>query len=46
MRDGPMDSQDVVAWGEVFPDRYFNERLRIVDLCNWGKPLGIDGYVR
>lgn len=46
MSDGPMDSQDVVGWGGVFPDRYFNERQRILDLCNWGKPFGIDGYVR
>ncbi|KAJ6551659.1 hypothetical protein B0H19DRAFT_1158491 [Mycena capillaripes] len=46
MSDGPMDSQDVVGWGGVFPDRYFNERQRILDLCDWGKPLGIDGYVR
>ncbi|KAJ6535941.1 hypothetical protein DFH09DRAFT_1179204 [Mycena vulgaris] len=46
MRDGPMDTQDVVGWGQVVPDRYFDERNRIIDLCNWGKPLGIDGYVR
>ncbi|KAJ7449315.1 hypothetical protein FB451DRAFT_1053461 [Mycena latifolia] len=46
MRDGPMDTQDVVGWGQVAPDRYFDERNRIIDLCNWGKPLGIDGYVR
>ncbi|KAF8218276.1 hypothetical protein K438DRAFT_22782 [Mycena galopus ATCC 62051] len=46
MKDGPMDSQDVVGWGQVSPDRYFDERKRIVDLCNWGKPFQIDGYVR
>ncbi|KAJ7148669.1 hypothetical protein C8R43DRAFT_514042 [Mycena crocata] len=46
MRDGPMDTQDVVGWGEILPDRFFDERRRILDLCNWGKPLGIDGYVR
>ncbi|KAJ7762140.1 hypothetical protein B0H16DRAFT_1368950 [Mycena metata] len=46
MKDGPMDTQDIVGWGEVLPDRYFEERTRAVDLCNWGKPLGIDGYVR
>ncbi|KAJ7025557.1 hypothetical protein C8F04DRAFT_133512 [Mycena alexandri] len=46
MRDGPMDTQDIVGWGQVLPDRYFEERQRAVDLCDWGKPLGIDGYVR
>ncbi|KAJ7653261.1 hypothetical protein DFH06DRAFT_530101 [Mycena polygramma] len=46
MRDGPMDTQDVVGWGQVFPDRFFEERQRILDLCAWGKPFGIDGYVR
>ncbi|KAJ7139078.1 hypothetical protein C8R44DRAFT_300872 [Mycena epipterygia] len=46
MSDGPMDTQDVVGWGQILPDRYFDERHRILDLCNWGKPLGIDGYVR
>ncbi|KAJ7248220.1 hypothetical protein B0H12DRAFT_722676 [Mycena haematopus] len=46
MRDGPMDSQDVVSWGQVSPDRYFDEKKRIVDLCNWGKPFEIAGYVR
>ncbi|KAJ7661249.1 hypothetical protein B0H17DRAFT_953668 [Mycena rosella] len=46
MRDGPMDTQDVVGWGQVLPERYSDDRHRIVDLCNWGKPMGVDGYVR
>ncbi|KAJ7198832.1 hypothetical protein GGX14DRAFT_469051 [Mycena pura] len=46
MNDGPMDSQDIVAWGEVLPDRYFDELQRIRDICDWGRPLGVDGYVR
>lgn len=46
MRDGPMDSQDVVGWGKVSPERFFDEKNRIVDLCGWGKSLEIDGYVR
>ncbi|KAJ7856705.1 hypothetical protein B0H14DRAFT_2752483 [Mycena olivaceomarginata] len=45
MRDGPMDSQDVVGWGKVSPERFFDEKNRIVDLCSWGKSLEIDGYV-
>jgi hypothetical protein len=27
MRDGPMDNQDVVGWGKVSPERFFDERL-------------------
>ncbi|KAJ7100638.1 hypothetical protein B0H15DRAFT_943948 [Mycena belliarum] len=46
MKDGPMDTQDVVGWGQVLPDRFFDEKNRIMDLCNWGKPLGVDGFVR
>ncbi|KAJ7052576.1 hypothetical protein C8F01DRAFT_1221901 [Mycena amicta] len=46
MRDGPMDSQDIVGWGQVTPERYFDERQRIIDICKWGKPWGVDGYVR
>ncbi|KAJ7716327.1 hypothetical protein DFH07DRAFT_947616, partial [Mycena maculata] len=46
MRDGPMDTQDIVGWGKVEPDRYRQERERIADLCSWGKPLGVDGFVR
>ncbi|KAJ6460950.1 hypothetical protein C8R45DRAFT_1028752 [Mycena sanguinolenta] len=46
MQDGPMDSQDLVGWGKISPARFFDERNRIVDLCNWGKPFEIDGYVR
>ncbi|KAJ6475731.1 hypothetical protein C8R47DRAFT_666754 [Mycena vitilis] len=46
MKDGPMDTQDVVGWGQVCPDRFFDERQRILDLCAWGRPFGIDGYVR
>ena len=46
MDDGPMESQDIVAWGKPRPDKYFAERERIKDLCEWGKPYGLDGFVR
>ncbi|CAK5274279.1 unnamed protein product [Mycena citricolor] len=46
MPNGPMDSQDVISWGKVIPERYNEERVRIVELCNWGKDLGIDGFLR
>ncbi|KAH9027495.1 hypothetical protein EDB83DRAFT_1914604 [Lactarius deliciosus] len=46
MKDGPMDSQDVILWGRPQPDKYFSERERIKALCDWGKPFGLDGFVR
>ncbi|KDR78701.1 hypothetical protein GALMADRAFT_223955 [Galerina marginata CBS 339.88] len=45
MLGGPMDTQDLVAWGEIKPDRTFSERQRIADLCDWGKKYGVDGYL-
>ncbi|KAF8071565.1 hypothetical protein FPV67DRAFT_1481796 [Lyophyllum atratum] len=46
MEGGPMDSQDILAWGEVKPDWTYDEHRRINDLCDWGKGLGLDGFVR
>ena len=46
MGDGPMESQDIVAWGKPQPDMHFAERQRISALCEWGKPYGLDGFVR
>jgi hypothetical protein len=46
MKDGTLDSQDVVTWGEPRPDKYISERERIKALCDWGMPLGLDGFVR
>ncbi|KAJ4469799.1 hypothetical protein C8R41DRAFT_802073 [Lentinula lateritia] len=43
---GTLDSQDVLAWGRVMPDRYSDEPRRIKDLCKWGNNFGIDGFVR
>ncbi|KAG2060803.1 hypothetical protein BDR06DRAFT_947288 [Suillus hirtellus] len=44
--EGTMDTQDIIAWGEVHPERFFDERSRIEDLCRWGKEFGIDGFAR
>ncbi|KAG1870642.1 hypothetical protein DFJ58DRAFT_20379 [Suillus subalutaceus] len=44
--EGTMDTQDIIAWGEVQPERVFDEKSRIKDLCRWGKEFGIDGFVR
>ena len=46
MKDGPLDSQDVILWGRPQPDKYFSEMERIKSLCDWGRPLGLDGFVR
>jgi hypothetical protein len=46
MKDGPMDTQDFVAWRKPRPDKHFSERERINALCDWGKPFGVDGFVR
>ncbi|KAJ7176464.1 hypothetical protein C8R46DRAFT_943392 [Mycena filopes] len=46
MKNGSLDSQDLVIWGKILPDQYFDEESRINVLCAWGKPLGIDAYVR
>ena len=46
MDDGPMDSQDIITWGKPRPDKCFEERERINALCEWGKPYGLDGFVR
>jgi hypothetical protein len=46
MVSGTLDSQDVTFWGQVRPDRFLDEAARIKDGCAWGKPYGIDGFVR
>ncbi|KAF9266432.1 hypothetical protein L218DRAFT_1014682 [Marasmius fiardii PR-910] len=46
MAFGSMDSQDLISWGEVLPDRAFSERPRIESLCAWGKKFDLDGFVR
>jgi len=41
-----MDSQDILAWGEVKSDWIGEEYKRLVGLCEWGIGYGIDGFVR
>jgi len=43
---GTMDSQDIMMWGEVRPDRYLDEIWHLRDGCKWGKQYGLDGFVR
>ncbi|KAG2150650.1 uncharacterized protein EDB93DRAFT_1084026 [Suillus bovinus] len=44
--NGTLDTQDIIAWGELRPDWRFMEDQRIVDLCKWGAPYAVDGFVR
>lgn len=44
--NGTLDTQDIIAWGELRPDWRFNEDERIEDLCKWGAQYAVDGYVR
>lgn len=46
LSSGAMDTQDFLAWGKAGTGPMGDERRRIVDLCEWGKEFGIDGYVR
>ena len=46
LKDGTMDSQDVILWGQPRPDKFFSERERINGLCDWGRQFGLDGFVR
>jgi hypothetical protein len=43
---GSLDTQDILFWGAVREDLVFEEVKRIEDACKWGKPLGVDGFVR
>ena len=46
MQSGSLDSQDIVIWGEVRPDRTLDERKRINELCDWGREFELDGFMR
>ncbi|KAI6033293.1 hypothetical protein EDC04DRAFT_2213285 [Pisolithus marmoratus] len=46
LSSGTLDSQDIVAWGDVRPEWSFDELSRITALCDWGREYNIDGFVR
>ncbi|KAF9522151.1 hypothetical protein CPB83DRAFT_800952 [Crepidotus variabilis] len=46
MWGGSMDSQDILIWGGIQPNRTFDEKTRLLDLCTWGNKYSIDGFVR
>ncbi|KAF7313115.1 hypothetical protein MKEN_00997400 [Mycena kentingensis (nom. inval.)] len=46
MKDGTLDTQDLLVWGEWDEHRWLDERARIEDLCTWGRRFGVDGFLR
>ncbi|KDN36720.1 hypothetical protein RSAG8_10649, partial [Rhizoctonia solani AG-8 WAC10335] len=46
LTSGVADTQDFLAWGHIGNQTFPDEQALIHDLCKWGEPLGIDGYVR
>ena len=46
MTGGPLDTQDLITWGEIREDLHGKERERIDALCKWGKEYGLDGFLR
>ncbi|KAG2145287.1 uncharacterized protein EDB93DRAFT_512040 [Suillus bovinus] len=46
LSEGTIDTQDIITWGEVQPERSWDELSRIQELCRWGKEFGIDGFAR
>ncbi|TFK69279.1 hypothetical protein BDN72DRAFT_617836 [Pluteus cervinus] len=48
MQGGPMDTQDYVTWNATRPEwiNIASEKMRIVELCNWGKRYQLDGFYR
>ncbi|KAI6021959.1 hypothetical protein EDC04DRAFT_2901166 [Pisolithus marmoratus] len=46
LSSGTLDSQDIVAWGNVRPEWSFDELNRITALCDWGREYNIDGFMR
>jgi hypothetical protein len=43
---GNLDSQDILIWGKISPDKVWAEYERITSACKWGKQYGLDGFVR
>ncbi|KAI0033093.1 hypothetical protein K488DRAFT_85248 [Vararia minispora EC-137] len=41
-----LEVQDLLTWGELKPDKDFDEAERIKALCEWAGLYGLDGFVR
>ncbi|KAJ7186772.1 hypothetical protein C8R46DRAFT_1057992 [Mycena filopes] len=44
--DGPIDTQDLLSWGAVLPERVSWDYERLRRLCELGDSLGFDAFVR
>ena len=44
--EGPMYSQDLLAWREIRQDTMLKDRERLDKLCEWGSRYKLDGFVR
>lgn len=43
---GHQDTQDLLIWGEVRPDKIWAEWERMVELCKWVEQRGLDAIIR
>lgn len=43
---GPVDTQQLIAWGKPSGVSPRDEMRLVKDLCEWGKNFGVDGFVR
>ena len=43
---GPVDTQQLIAWGQPGNTLPRDEGRLVKDLCKWGKNFGVDGFVR
>ena len=43
---GTLDSQDIMIWGKIRPEIFFDERERIAAICELAKQYGLDGFIR
>jgi len=44
--EGPLDSQDLLAWREIRPDKILEETERLEKLCEWASRYELDGFIR
>ncbi|KAH9481856.1 hypothetical protein JR316_0006386 [Psilocybe cubensis] len=45
MSEGVMDSQDLLIWDQVMPNKTWEEGERIGRLCEWGQQYALDGFL-
>ncbi|KAG8814283.1 hypothetical protein FRC18_002031 [Serendipita sp. 400] len=43
---GHLDTQDMLVWGKIRPEKCLNDEERLDFLCEWGAKYGLDAFVR